>query len=100
MGSLGLGASGSVIICKSPFNHKINSTQYALLWILTFNSKMNIKGFHVITKAGSLRKIAPWQNTSITEMDYGGEYIKYYNNLLVSVSIIQSFLICIIDIET
>ena len=41
-----------------------------------------------------------WCSPSITEMDYGGEYIKYYNNLLVSVSIIQSFLICILDIET
>ena len=41
-----------------------------------------------------------WCSPSITEMDYGGEYIKYYNNLLVSVSIIQSFLICILDIES
>ena len=41
-----------------------------------------------------------WFSPSITEMDYGGEYIKYYNNLLVSVSIVQSFLICILDIET
>ena len=24
-----------------------------------------------------------WCSPSITEMDYGGEYIKYYNNLLV-----------------
>ena len=41
-----------------------------------------------------------WCSPSITEMDYGGEYIKYYNNILVSVSIIQSFLICILDIES
>ena len=41
-----------------------------------------------------------WCSPLITEMDYGGEYIKYYNNLLVSVSIIQSFRICILDIES
>ena len=35
-----------------------------------------------------------WCSPSITEMDYRGEYIKYYNNL----SIIQSFLICILKL--
>ena len=40
-----------------------------------------------------------WCSPSIT-MDYRGEYIKYYNNLLGSNSIIQSFLICILDIES